>query len=98
MSELVSKEHKEFIVRNIRDLLPSAVIRAFGSRIRGDAKQYSDLDLALEMKSPIPLQTISALQERFASSALPFKVDLVDLSLVDSDFRRKIEENCAVWS
>lgn len=49
----------------------------FGSRAKGTAKLYSDLDIALVAKEPISLEALSLLEEDFTESELPFKVDIV---------------------
>lgn len=59
-------------------LPPGTTAAVFGSRARGTAKPWSDLDLALEGPSPLPLATLAALAEAFDESDLPWKVDLVD--------------------
>src|SRR3989338_11079663 len=52
----------------------------FGSRARGDFKAHSDIDLAIHYNRENP-PTETTLQEDFESSALPYKVDLIDLAL-----------------
>ena len=39
--------HLETVRRILREHLPEAEVRAFGSRVAGGARQYSDLDLAV---------------------------------------------------
>jgi predicted nucleotidyltransferase len=70
----------------------------FGSRAHGGARQYSDLDLALEWDRPLGLDTIGQIAEALSESDLPFKVDIVDLSLVDPAFRARIAADCIALS
>jgi len=49
---------------------------AYGSRVKGTAKKYSDLDLCYQEE--IPLSVISQLREEFTESDLPFEVELVN--------------------
>jgi predicted nucleotidyltransferase len=49
---------------------------AYGSRTKGLAKKYSDLDLCYQ--EVIPLEIISDLREEFVESDLPFTVELVN--------------------
>jgi predicted nucleotidyltransferase len=66
-----------------------ATIWAFGSRTTGNAKPFSDLDLAIACmdKKPLP-QTISLdLQEAFNESMLPWKVDIVDYNTITANFQ-----------
>lgn len=67
-------------------LPPGVLVGVFGSRARGAAKPYSDLDLVLEGEGPLPLSLLAALAEAFDESALPWKVDLVDRRAVTEAF------------
>ena len=62
---------------------------AFGSRVKGTHKQYSDLDLCY--MDDIPLHVISFIKEQFEESDLPFTVDLVNYGDCDSDFKQLIK-------
>jgi len=83
-------------LRTVRALLqehvPGVEVRAFGSRVRGNARPWSDLDLVLIGPEPIPRPVLNRLEEAFAESDLPFRVDVVDWQRIDSAFRRQIEE------
>ncbi len=82
------------IVRDIlRNHVPDRKVLAFGSRAAWSAKKYSDLDLAILGDEPLSLDAASALSEEFEESDLPFKVDLVDWTLIDKAFRNTIRSN-----
>ena len=74
-----------------RHLPPGVQASVFGSRARGTAKPWSDLDLALSGEAPLPLSLLAALAEEFDESALPWKVDLVDRLTVSEAFGRIID-------
>ena len=67
--------------------LPHCEVRMFGSRARGNPKTYSDLDLVIMGETPTPLATLGQLQEAFASSDLPWRVDVVDWASTSPEFR-----------
>ena len=69
---------------------------AFGSRAKGTAKPYSDLDLAIITSEPLSLAEGAALADAFADSELPWRVDLVDWATTGSAFRRLIERDKVV--
>lgn len=69
---------------------------AFGSRAKGTAKPYSDLDLAIITIEPLSLAQSAALADAFADSELPWRVDLVDWANTDLAFRRIIERDRVV--
>lgn len=79
-------------VRAILDAhVPGVSVWAFGSRVRGPHKPHADLDLALRTDRPLPLETMAMLEEEFAESDLPFRVDLVDWARAAPEFRQVIE-------
>ncbi|MDT8287928.1 MAG: nucleotidyltransferase domain-containing protein [Elusimicrobiales bacterium] len=68
--------------------VPGVEARAFGSRVDGSPKAYSDLDLALIGPSRLDSALIEALKEAFAESDLPFRVDVLDLNAVSEEFSK----------
>ena len=76
--------------------VPNLTVWAFGSRVMGKAKRFSDLDLALVSDRPLSKETIWALRESFSDSDLPFRVDVIDLASVSDDFKSVVEKNHSV--
>ena len=66
-------------------------VYAFGSRVRGTAKKYSDLDLAIITIEPISLSKMADLVDAFDESGLTFKVDVVDWATTSDTFRQIID-------
>ena len=64
---------------------------AFGSRVKGKQKKYSDLDLCY--KDQIPDSVITLMYEDFELSNLPFKVELLNWHRCDLDFQKSIEKD-----
>jgi len=87
-------EH-ETIVRDVlgRSLPEGVAALAFGSRVAGKAKPYSDLDLALKSDAPLSLELIADLSDAFCESDLPFRVDLLDLRSAAPALRARIERD-----
>ncbi len=71
---------------------PHCEVRVFGSRVRGTAKPYSDLDLVLVGEEALGWQTIEALKDTFSQSNLPISVDIVDWHDISEDFQKIINE------
>jgi len=71
--------------------MPSREVRAFGSRVTGNEKPMSDLDLCVMGDHPLPPLERARLAEAFSESSLPIKVDVVYWSDVNSRFRAVIE-------
>jgi predicted nucleotidyltransferase len=91
----VRPEHAAILLRVLRQYLPAgARVLVFGSRAHGRARQYSDLDLALEWERPLGLDLIGQIAEALSESDLPYKTDIVDLATVDPAFRGRIAADC----
>ena len=56
-------------------------------------KKFSDLDLCIKADKPLGLNLMSALAEDFSESDLPWKVDVVDWSTTNPDFRKIIDQD-----
>ena len=71
-------------------MCPEHSVWAFGSRVKGTTKPYSDLDLVIITNTPLNLQTHADLVDAFSESDLPWRVDLVDWSLTSEKFKQII--------
>jgi uncharacterized protein len=56
----------------------------------GDARAYSDLDLALAGDGPLDQASIGAIAEALSESDLPYRVDILDLALTEPPFRARV--------
>ena len=65
---------------------------AFGSRVKGHAKKYSDLDLVIMTQQPLSFSKMAILKEAFDESDLPIRVDVVDWAETSDAFRKIIEQ------
>ena len=59
--------------------LPGANIYLFGSRAKGKATPYSDVDIAIESDS-LSAAELAKIHFTIEESNFPYKVDLIDLS------------------
>ena len=80
----------------VRDILqkhvPQLEVWAFGSRAKWQAKEFSDLDLAIIGDTPLSLDVRASLNEAFSESDLPWKVDVVDWATTSDSFRKIIAQ------
>ena len=83
--------HLAEVRRILAEQLPGVTVLAFGSRVRGTARPFSDLDLALCAAAPLPVSRLETLRDAFAASDLPFLVDVVDANAVSAAFRQIID-------
>ena len=71
--------------------VPECEVRAFGSRVNGQATRHSDLDLVVVATSPLGLERMGALREAFQESDLPIRVDVMDWSELSEGFRSVVD-------
>ena len=69
----------------------------FGSRARGDARQWSDIDLAVDCGIDFPPSILSALREAFEESNILLNVDVVDLRDASTDVRAAVSREGVRW-
>ena len=84
------------VLRILAEHIPNREVWAFGSRVRKNAKKFSDLDLAIIGNEPLADVVLADLNEAFRESNLPFKVDVIDWATAGDPFRRVIEEQYVV--
>ena len=77
-------------------LVPNYEVVAFGSRVKGHARKYSDLDLAIKGKEPLEFSRYAQLRQAFEESALPINVDILDWHTIPERFRENIEKKYVV--
>jgi len=86
------------IVQNILSAtVPEYEVRIFGSRVHGRGlKPFSDIDLAVMARTPLASERLGELNEQFAESDLPYKVDVVDFAAASPRFRDIINQEYEV--
>jgi type I restriction enzyme S subunit len=84
----ISPEQWQIVREILQKHIPQHEVWAFGSRVKGTAKTYSDLDLAVI--TPLSAAGVSALTDDFSESDLPWKVDVVDWTTTSDSFRQII--------
>ena len=90
----LSAEHRVQVLDIIRRRLPDARVWVYGSRAKGRARRYSDLDLMLDAHGqPIPLNIMGDLDEDFDESNLPIIVDLHDMALTEARFLDRVRKD-----
>ena len=83
----ITPENLQIVQQILQQHIPHYPVWAFGSRTKGTAKPYSDLDLAVITTEALPLAVHADLVDAFSESELPWKVDIVDWQLISEDFR-----------
>ena len=88
-------EHAEIVRTILNKYLPeSTKVYVYGSRAKGNARPYSDLDLAIDKGGQrLLLKEEASLIDDFVESDLPFKVDLTDWNKLSADFKKIIAKD-----
>ncbi|MDO4697713.1 MAG: nucleotidyltransferase domain-containing protein [Pasteurellaceae bacterium] len=86
----LSPKELEIVQNILQKLVPNLSVWAFGSRVKNQAKPFSDLDLAIITDKPLDFATHADLVDAFSESDLPWKVDIVDWATTSEEFRAVI--------
>lgn len=90
----INPTHLETIQHILDEHVPNCEVRAFGSRVKWTARDYSDLDLVIADGQPLGWRTLSRLETALKESDLPFKVDVLDWHDISDNFREIIKADC----
>lgn len=88
----ITDKELEIVKSILNEFIPNYPVWAFGSRVKGTARQYSDLDLAIITKTPLSFLERDNLKEAFSESDLVWKVDIVDWATTSEEFRKIIQQ------
>ena len=89
-------EYLEIVKSTLADYFPDCEVRAYGSRVTGKARKYSDLDISIVGHTRLDRRKLMDLRNAFDESDLPIRVDIHDWHNTSSDFQKIIEENYVV--
>lgn len=83
----LSPEHLRIVREVLARWLPGAQVLAFGSRVSGAARKFSDLDLAIVSPTPLDWRLLGKVRDAFEDSDLPICVDVIDWRQTDDAFK-----------
>ena len=84
------------VCRILTHYVPHHTVLAFGSRVTGKVKPYSDLDLVILTDQPMSLERMAMIKDAFDESDLPIRVDVVDWATTSAVFRGIIQQDYEV--
>lgn len=85
-------DYLEVVLELLRSHIPDTAVWAYGSRVSGKARKYSDLDL-VAFASTSQGKQIADLKEAFEESNLPFRVELFVWNEIPEHFHNEIQDN-----
>ena len=86
----LSKRRLKRVCDILQELVPGREVWAFGSRVKGTHRSYSDLDLVVLGEGELPVRTMNRLVEAFEDSDLPIRVDVLDWNSISPAFQQII--------
>lgn len=88
----LTSEQYQYIQEIVVDPLKAqgATVWIFGSRARGDYKEFSDLDLMVESKEDVSAK-VGKIQEILEEGSFPYKVDIVQHKDFAESYRQSFE-------
>jgi len=88
----LTEAHWSIIETHLIDPLKKhgAQVWIFGSRARGDYRQFSDLDVLYSLSGPLPSGLIAKINEDMENSDLPIKIDIVSLEDLAESYRQNV--------
>lgn len=96
-AEHLYQKSEKFIKELLFEKLPpDRRIFLFGSRATGRAGFSSDLDIGI-IADKVDEKILIEIKEMIEESFVPFKVDLVDFTSVDAEFKQKALEQVIKW-
>ena len=90
-------EHAALIRSILQHYIPHRTVWAFGSRVNGKVKPFSDIDLAIMGQDSVSPEIRLHLQEAFNNALLPMKVDLVEFHTLPMSLQQNIQQHHAVF-
>lgn len=92
---IVPLEQLRLVLDLTKRHLPGVEVWAYGSRVRGNPRRYSDLDL-VAFTGPDQEPLADNLRQAFEESDLPIRVDLFLWEELPESFRNRIRKEYAV--
>jgi predicted nucleotidyltransferase len=74
-----------------------AAVWLFGSCARGEARQHSDIDIAILPRDNLPSGFFAELAADLEESPIPYDVDLVDLRCADAALVDEVRREGVKW-
>lgn len=90
-------EQKEKLIGFLNVLFPGIKITLYGSRARGNFKERSDYDLALDIGRKITRLELAQMQNAIEVLNIPQSVDLADMHAIPEEMKENILREGVVW-
>lgn len=85
------------IIKVIEIFFPHAKVYLFGSRAKGNYKQNSDVDIAIDAGHPIGMTEKGQINSMLDALNIPQKIDIVDFNRAPQPLKDNILREGVVW-
>ncbi|MEA1962033.1 MAG: nucleotidyltransferase domain-containing protein [Bacillota bacterium] len=92
----LESSYLEMIKEILSEHVPECKVWIFGSRVKGRARRYSDIDLVIIGKEKLDWHRMEALRDALSESDLPYMVDLLNWHDISESFREVIRKQYEV--
>lgn len=92
-----TEKYKQIILPIIVTYLPDAKVILYGSRARKDAREGSDIDVALDTGKKIDSTVFNKILGDLEESRLPICYDIVDFNAVSERMQKEIVKDGVLW-
>lgn len=82
----ISEQEKQIIAEILSVYKPEYQFWAYGSRVKGNFWEASDLDILIKGKKQMPFDMLEDLKHKFDESLLPYVVNFSDYYKTDEKF------------
>lgn len=93
----LTQHHKNLILKAIAYHFPDAKVILFGSRARGTNRPGSDVDLAIDNGTAIPLGEMARARVTLENLPIALKFDIVDMHNIPEELFAIINREGIVW-
>lgn len=83
-------EHLLLLKDILHTYVPNEKVVAYGSRVKGNAWEYSDLDLCIMNEKPLIYTSVDDLKDILIRSRLPMLVDVIEWRKTSDDFKKVV--------
>lgn len=92
----IGKQDLDIILNILDKYFPEYEVWAFGSRVKGNNKETSDLDLVIISSEKIDFLKMCDARDAFAESNIRIRIDILDWGNISENFRKIIKMNYIV--
>lgn len=89
--------HKEMILKVVTAFFPEATVYLFGSYARGEQRDGSDIDIAVDIGREMSLRERGTIFNLCEALPIPQKVDVIDMHMISEEMRSKIVNRGILW-